>query len=957
MSTTNGSGGKKQPQAPLGHGHDQKSGGKGRLAERESAGVGFILDGEEVVARDGETIWQVAQRRGIGIPHLCYSPEPGYRPDGNCRACMVEVEGERVLAASCIRKPIAGMKVRTASERAKASRRIVFELLIADQPEREHSPDPISKFWGWADRIEIDTSRFPRRATPEPDRSHPAMAVNLDACIACNLCVRACREVQVNDVIGMAGRGFSEKIVFDFDDPMGRSTCVACGECVQACPTGALMPATLVDARNTRVGVADRTVESVCPYCGVGCQLTYHIRNDKLLYVSGRNGPANENRLCVKGRFGFDYIDHPHRLKKPLVRKDGVQKRADDTVDPANPWTHFREATWEEALDRAAAGLRNIRDRDGHRSLAGFGSAKGSNEEAYLFQKLVRTGFGNNNVDHCTRLCHASSVAALMETIGSAAVTATFAQCANADVIVVIGANPTENHPVAATYFKNAAKRGATLIVMDPRGQALKRHATHMLQAKPGSDVAMLNGILNVIVAEGLYDKQYVQAHTDGFAAFAEHIRDFTPEEMAPICGIPADLLRTVARTYARAKSAIIFWGMGVSQHVHGTDNARCLIALALMCGQIGRPGTGLHPLRGQNNVQGASDAGLIPMFFPDYKAVDDPAIRAKFENAWGQKLDPQRGLTVVEIMNAVHADQIKGMYILGENPAMSDPDLNHAREALAHLEHLVVQDLFLTETAFHADVVLPASAWPEKDGTVTNTNRQVQMGRRALPLPGEAKVDWWITQEIARRMGLKWNYAHPSEIYTEMAALMPSLANISWDRIFRESAVIYPSDAPGRPGHDIVFGDRFPTQDGRGKLVPAHITPPDELPDPQYPMILSTGRQLEHWHTGAMTRRASTLDALEPGPVANLSRGEIEKLGIAPGDRVRVTTRRGSIELYARQDDAIPDGVVFIPFAYVEAAANLLTNTALDPFGKIPEFKFCAARVERIGAVKEAAE
>jgi formate dehydrogenase major subunit len=955
--SSNGSGEKKQPQATLGYGRDQKGGGKGRLEERESAGIGFTLDGREAVARDGETIWQVAQRLGTDIPHLCYSPEPGYRPDGNCRACMVEVEGERVLAASCIRKPTAGMKVKTASERAKASRRMVFELLIADQPEREHSPDPISKFWGWADRIEIDASRFPRRATPEPDRSHPAMAVNLDACIACNLCVRACREVQVNDVIGMAGRGFSEKIVFDFDDPMGRSTCVACGECVQACPTGALMPATLVDARNMRVGVADRTVESVCPYCGVGCQLTYHIDNDKLLYVSGRNGPANENRLCVKGRFGFDYIDHPHRLKKPLVRKDGVQKRADDTVDPANPWTHFREATWEEALDRAAAGLRNIRDRDGHRALAGFGSAKGSNEEAYLFQKLVRTGFGNNNVDHCTRLCHASSVAALMETIGSAAVTATFAQCANADVIVVIGANPTENHPVAATYFKNAAKRGATLIVMDPRGQALKRHATHMLQAKPGSDVAMLNGILNVIVAEGLYDKQYVQAHTDGFAAFAEHIRDFTPEEMAPICGIPADLLRTVARTYARAKSAIIFWGMGVSQHVHGTDNARCLIALALMCGQIGRPGTGLHPLRGQNNVQGASDAGLIPMFFPDYKAVDDPAIRAKFENAWGQKLDPQRGLTVVEIMNAVHTDQIKGMYIMGENPAMSDPDLNHAREALAHLEHLVVQDLFLTETAFHADVVLPASAWPEKDGTVTNTNRQVQMGRRALPLPGEAKVDWWITQEIARRMGLKWNYAHPSEIYTEMAALMPSLANISWDRILRESAVIYPSDAPDRPGHDIVFGDRFPTQDGRGKLVPAHITPPDELPDPQYPMILSTGRQLEHWHTGAMTRRASTLDALEPGPVANLSRGEIARLGIAPGDRVRVSTRRGSIELYARQDDAIPDGVVFIPFAYVEAAANLLTNPALDPFGKIPEFKFCAARVERVGAVREAAE
>src|SRR5262249_20048756 len=535
---------------------------------------------------------------------------------------------------------------------------------------------------------------------------------------------------------------------------------------------------------------------------------------------------------------------------------------------------------------------------------------------------------------------------------------ATLNECKNSDVIIVIGANPTENHPVAATYFKNAAKHGATLIVMDPRGQGLKRHAHHMLQFKPGTDVAMLNGILNVIVTEGLYDKQYVQAHTAGFEAFAEHIRDFTPDEMAPICGIDADVLRTVARTYARAKSAIVFWGMGVSQHVHGTDNARCLIALALICGQVGRPGTGLHPLRGQNNVQGASDAGLIPMFFPDYKAVDDTAIREKFEQAWGQKPDPERGRTVGEIMHAVHAGEIKGMYVLGENPAMSDPDLNHAREALAKLEHLVVQDLFLTETAFHADVILPASAWPEKDGTVTNTNRQVQMGRKALPLPGEAKPDWWITQEIARRMGLRWNYTHPSELYTEMASLMPSLDNISWERVSRESSVTYPSDAPDEPGQDVVFGDRFPTQDGRGKLVPARITPPDELPDPQFPMVLSTGRQLEHWHTGAMTRRASALDALEPGPVANLSRADMRKLGVAPGDRVCVSTRRGTVELYARQDDAIPEGVVFIPFAYVEAAANLLTNPALDPFGKIPEFKYCAARVERGGAaVKQAAE
>jgi len=922
MSTTNGSGGNS---------------------------IRFTLDGREVEAPDGETIFRTARRYDIKLPHLCYSPKPGYRADGNCRVCMVEIEGERVLAASCIRTPTPGMKVHTQTGRAVAARRMVVELLMSDQPPKEAAHDPQSEFWKTAERARIAASRFPRRAPPAPDRSHPAMAVNLDACIHCNLCVRACREVQVNDVIGMAGRGFTEKIVFDFDDPMGASTCVACGECVQACPTGALMPATLLNEANVRTVYPDREVASVCPYCGVGCQVTYHIKDDKLTHVSGRNGPANQNRLCVKGRFGFDYVHHPHRLTQPLIRREGVRKHAHDTVDPANPWTHFRPASWEEALDRAASGLKRIRDRDGSRALAGFGSAKCTNEEAYLFQKLVRAGFGTNNVDHCTRLCHASSVAALLETIGSAAVTATFNECRNSDVIIVIGANPTENHPVAATFFKQAAKRGAQLIVMDPRGQALKRHATHMLQFKPGADVAMLNGILNAIVTEGLYDRQYVEAQTANFKAFAEHIKDFTPEEMAPICGIPAQTLRAVARSYARAQSAIIFWGMGVSQHVHGTDNARCLIALALICGQVGRPGTGLHPLRGQNNVQGASDAGLIPMFFPDYRAVDNPVIRAVVEQAWGAKLDPKRGLTVVEIMKAVHADVIKGMYVLGENPAMSDPDLNHAREALAHLEHLVVQDIFLTETAFHADVILPASAWPEKHGTVTNTNRQVQMGRPALPLPGEARLDWQVTQEIARRIGLDWNYRNPGEIYTEMASLMPALANISWDRIEKESAVTYPSDAPDKPGHDVVFGDRFPTQDGRGKLVPAKILPPDERPDAEFPFVLSTGRQLEHWHTGAMTRRAATLDALEPGAVANVSRGTIARLGIAPGDLVRVSTRRGSIELSARQDDAIPDGVVFIPFAFVEAAANLLTNPALDPFGKIPEFKYCAAKVERV--------
>ncbi|HEX3953151.1 MAG TPA: formate dehydrogenase subunit alpha [Stellaceae bacterium] len=908
--------------------------------------IRFSLDGAEVEALPGETIWQAAQRVGTEIPHLCWRPEPGYRADGNCRACMVEIQGERVLAASCIRRPTEGMTVKSASERAKASRKLVFEMLVGDQPERAVAHDPNSSFWQWADVLEVSDSRFPRRAAPAPDRSHVAMAVQLDACIQCNLCVRACREVQVNDVIGMAGRGHSEKIVFDFDDPMGGSTCVACGECVQACPTGALMPATLVDQNGVYANAPDREVDSVCPYCGVGCQLTYKIKNDRIVAVEGKDGPANHNRLCVKGRFGFDYVHHSDRLTEPLIRRDDVSKH-DVDIDPANPLTHFRVATWEEALDRAASGLAKIRDRDGSRGLAGFGSAKGSNEEAYLFQKLVRTGFGTNNVDHCTRLCHASSVAALMEGIGSGAVTAPFTAAEDADVIIAIGCRPTENHPVAATFFKQAAKRGAKVFVMDPRGHTLTRHAAGVLRFTPGRDVAMLNALIHTIVEEGLTDRQYIQAHTDDFEKLREHIREYSPEKMAPICGIDAATLRHVARTYARAEAAIIFWGMGISQHTHGTDNARCLIALAMITGQVGRPGTGLHPLRGQNNVQGASDAGLIPMLYPDYQSVENPQIREKFQALWGTELDPKRGLTVVEIMDAVHRDEIKGMYIMGENPAMSDPDVQHAREALAHLEHLVVQDIFLTETAKYADVVLPASAWPEKDGTVSNTNRQVQMGRTALPLPGNARLDLMTIQDIARRMGLDWQYAGPAEVFAEMKLAMPSLDNITWERLEREDSVTYPCDAEDKPGNEIVFGDGFPTASGRAKLVPASIIPPAEEPDAEYPLVLTTGRQLEHWHTGAMTRRATVLDDIEPEAVASLAPAELRRLGIAPGDHIRVSTRRGSIELKARSDSAVAPGMVFIPFAFAEAAANVLTNPQLDPIGKIPEFKYCAARVE----------
>ena len=906
----------------------------------------FTLDGNVIAARPGETIWQVAKREGIDIPHLCWLPEPGYRADGNCRACMVEVEGERVLTASCIRKPTPNMVVKTATDRAVKARRMVMELLLADQPPREDSPDRVSPFWHWAEVQGLDASRFPAHGILKPDLSHPAMAVNLDACIDCGLCVRACREVQVNDVIGMAFRNIDAKPVFDFDDPMGLSTCVACGECVQACPTGALMPKSIVDPI-TQHGSrkVDREIHSVCPYCGVGCQISYQIKDNTIAFVQGRNGYSNENRLCVKGRFGFDYVKNPQRLMKPLIRKPGLPKRLD--VDPSNPLTHFREVSWDEALDVAAKGLARVAREHGDGAIAAFGSAKCSNEEAYLLQKLIRTRFRNNNIDHCTRLCHASSVAALIEGIGSGAVTATFNEVEHADVIMIIGANPTENHPVAATFFKQAAKRGATLIVIDPRGSALREHATYMLQFKPASDVALLNAIMHVIVEENLYDVQYLQAYTENFERLKEHLSSYSPESVTDICGIDAKTIREVARAFGRAERAMIFWGMGISQHVHGTDNARCLIALALMCGQVGRPGTGLHPLRGQNNVQGASDAGLIPMFYPDYADVTSEEIHKKYAELWQTPLSTTTGLTVVEIINAANAGKIRGMYIQGENPAMSDPDLDHARAGIAKLEHLVAQDIFLTETTMMADVVLPSSAWPEKTGTVTNTNRQIQLGRKALNMPGDTRDDLWIIVEMAKRLGLNWTYTHPSEVFAEMKLAMPSLDNITWDRLERESSIIYPCPEPDHPGEAIVFGDGFPTKSGRAKLVPADILPPAEVPDREYPLVLMTGRQLEHWHTGAMTRRAEVLDLLEPGPTASLNPATLGRYDVEPGQTMRVTTRRGSIELTARADRHVQEGTIFIPFAYVEAAANVLTNPQLDPFGKIPEYKYCAVRIE----------
>ena len=911
--------------------------------------VTFNLNGDDVTVPEGTTIWDAANGRGLIIPHLCHKPQPGYRPDGNCRACMVEVEGERTLVASCVRPAVEGMVVKTDTDRAGKSRALVMELLVADQPGQPH--DVSSHFRDMARLNDVSDSRFPAKEPgkiPLLDDSHVAMRVNLDACIHCNLCVRACREVQVNDVIGMAGRGHTAEIVFDQNDPMGDSTCVACGECVQACPTGALMPATVLDEKQHGDSKDyDSGTESVCPFCGVGCKVSLKVKDGKVRYVEGINGPANEGRLCVKGRFGFDYINHPHRLTKPLIRREDAPAKGLN-VDPGNLDTHFREATWAEAMELAATRLMDLREED-PRNVAGFGSAKCTNEEAYLFQKFIRQGFRHNNVDHCTRLCHASSVAALIENVGSGAVTATFNEIENADVAIIIGANPIENHPVAATYFKQFAKRGGKLIVMDPRGVGMRRFADEMLQFRPGADVSMLNAIMNVIVEEELYDSQYIHRWTENWEAEQEHLRQFTPEAMSPVCGIEPDQLRSVARTFAQARAGLIFWGMGVSQHIHGTDNSRCLISLALMTGNVGKPGAGLHPLRGQNNVQGASDAGLIPMFLPDYQSVTDDSIRARFNNVWNSDdFSNEKGLTVTEIIDQAYAGNIKGMYIQGENPAMSDPDVGHAREALARLELMIVQDIFLTETANYADIILPASALYEKNGTVSNTNRQVQRVRPAVAPPGEAREDWKITVELARRIGLNWDYTDVSQVFAEMKLTMESLDNITWERLETET-ITYPSLSETDPGQAIVFGDGFPRADGRARFTPTSVIPPDEAPDDEYPMIAITGRQLEHWHTGSMTRRARVLDAVEPEANCSMNPRTLKLMGIEPGETIRLTTRRGSIGIMARADRAIAEDMVFIPFAYVEAAANILTNSAIDPYGKIPEFKFSAIRVEKI--------
>ncbi|MEW6754779.1 MAG: formate dehydrogenase subunit alpha [Candidatus Latescibacterota bacterium] len=896
------------------------------------ANFALTIEGQQVQAAPGTTVLQAALGAGIDIPHLCYHPR--LQPSSSCRLCLVEIEGARGLVASCSCPASAGMVVRTRSERLDRARRLALELLLSDHPldcmTCEQAGDCALQDYAYA--FGLKGSRFAGEQHHYPvDSSNPFIVRDYDKCILCERCVSVCRDVQVSDAIGLAGRGFETKVAVQYDRPLQEGSCVFCGQCVSVCPTGALV-------EKQRLGRGRlwemEKVRTVCPFCGCGCNIDLNVREGRIAYVSSvPDAPVGGGSLCVKGRFGWDFVHSPDRLTHPLVKENGA----------------FRRATWEEALEVVARRLAQIKAESGPDSLAALSSAKCTNEENYLLQKLVRAALGTNNVDHCARLCHASTVAGLATAFGSGAMTNSIAEIEGADVILVIGSNTTENHPIVGLAVKRAVRRGtARLIVADPRRIELTRCAELHLRQACGTDVALLNGLMHVILAEGLHDQRFVEARTEGFAEFRASLARYTPEYVEGVTGVPADDVRRAGRLYATAEKASILYSMGITQHTCGTDNVLAVANLAMLTGNLGRQSAGVNPLRGQNNVQGACDMGALPNLYPGYQRVGDAQVRARFAAAWGVPLPEAAGLTVVEMMRAAAEGRVRGMYLMGENPMMSDPDVNHIREALERLEFLVVQDIFLTETAELADVVLPAASFAEKDGTVTNTERRVQRMRQAIEPVGEARQDWQILCDVAGRLGYPMDYESPARIMEEIAALTPSYGGIRYDRLDGEG-LHWPCPDAHHPGTKILHRDRFTR--GLGRFHVVHHAAPAEVPDAEYPLVLTTGRILYHYHT-IMTRKAAGLNALRPEATVEVNPVDALRLGVRADGMVRVTSRRGSIVARAEVTQAPPVGTVFTTFHFREAAANLLTNQALDPVAKIPEYKACAVKVEPVSPV-----
>jgi formate dehydrogenase alpha subunit len=891
--------------------------------------VDLTIDGRQVAAEPGATILQAARAAGIDIPTLCQDDR--LEPFAACRLCLVEVEGARAPIVACDSVVQEGMAVTTETDTLAEQRRVLLDLLLSD-----HKNDCIvcdqaggCRLQEMAYRYNVSATSYIGAVREYPPRDDtPFIAYDPSKCILCGRCVGICQEVQGCEVLDYAERGFDSVITTSFGRSMVETSCEMCGNCVSACPTGALQDK--LSRQQCRIWDA-QAVRTVCPFCGCGCTIDLQVKDGRVVQVTSPVGVgAGEGNLCVKGRYGFQFIGHPDRLTQPLVRRDG----------------ELVPATWDEALDLVAERFAAIKAEHGADALAGFSSARCTNEENYVFQKFVRAVLGTHNVDHCARLCHASTVTGLGQSLGSGAMTNSFKDLEEADAILIIGSNTSEAHPIGALHIKKALRKGAKLIVVDPRRIDMARRADIHLQLLPGTNVAVVNGLMHVILEEGLADKEFIAARTEGFDELPEVLASYTPELVEEISGVPAEKLREAARIFGSAAKGAIFYSMGITQHSHGTEHVLALSNLALLTGNLGRRGTGVNPLRGQNNVQGACDMGALPDVYTGYQAVGDPAAQKRFSEAWGVDLADKPGLTVTEAFDAMHAGTLRGLFVMGENPVLSDPDQQHVVESLKGLDFLVVQDIFLSETAELADVVLPAASFAEKDGTFTNTERKVQRVRAAVPSPGEARADWAIVAELARRLGGAggWDYAHPADIMAEIDALTPSYAGVTYERLDAEGGLCWPCPDTTHPGTPILHIGQFTR--GKGKFFPVAYEPPAEVAGGDYPLTLTTGRMLEHYHTGTMTRRSDGLNELVPTGFAEIHPDDAARLGVTDGAAVSVETRRGVISIPANVTARVRPGTVFVPFHFWESPANMLTNTARDPMAKIPEFKVCACRV-----------
>ncbi len=897
--------------------------------------IRLTIDGRQVSARPGQTILQTALAAGISIPHLCYDQR--LTSTGACRLCLVEIAGQQGFHTACTRAAEPGMTVHTNTEAVRSLRRLILELLLSEHKLScttcDRDGDCLLQDYAYEYRIEESTFPSVGKQPGEDNYTagNKALVYDPTKCIRCQRCVKICAEVQGVEALTLKGRSGEVEVTTGFEVELNESPCELCGQCVSTCPTGALYERAAVGRGKAKDLYKVRTT---CPYCGVGCQLDLNIgkATGGIVRVTSEAGcPPNDGNTCVKGRFGMDFVGKQDRLTTPLIKVKGT----------------FREASWDEALDLATARFSEIKERYGSDALAGLSSAKATNEDNFVMQKFTRAVFKTNNVDHCARLCHASTVAGLARAFGSGAMTNSIEEIRRAPVIFVIGSNTTECHPVIGILIRQAVESGNTrLIVADPRRISLSSIADTYLQHRPGTDVALVNGMMKVILEEGLVSTQFIEERTEDFAAFRKALSEWSPEVAAKTTGVPVEDIRRAARLYATADSASIVYSMGITQHTTGTDNVLSLANLAMLTGNVGKECSGVNPLRGQNNVQGACDLGALPNVYSGYQRVDDQAIREKFEKAWKTELSDKPGLTVVEIINAAAEKKVRGLYIMGENPLLSDPDINHVREALEKLDFLVVQDIFLSETAQLADIVLPATSFAEKDGTFTNTERRVQRVRKALQPPGEAREDWRILCEMASRMGYPMSYADASAIQQEIASLTPIYGGIFYDRI-EKVGLQWPCPTRDHPGTKFLHEKSFSR--GKGKFHVVRFLPPKELPDEQFPFVFTTGRMLQHWHTGTMTRRCEVLHDLVPAGTLEINPRDAEAIGVSAGEMVAVRSRRGQIEVPVNLTQRVTAGTLFLAFHFKEHPANALTIAALDPVAKIPEFKACAVSVRKL--------